>query len=307
MALALTCACGAHFELDETLSGREVACPECAAPVRVPGLESAPLRTSGWALASVVLATVGAFTLIGTLTAIVFGFVALRSIRQHREQVTGTGFALFGIIAGFLLTGLTVLALAPGELFGLGGWWRERNLRALIDRSGPLTIDRGFQGYTVTRPSKRWGAMLVNVTPEPSLEGMMSGCDLILLDPRLGAYLDVRIDHDHNRSSLDQCQDLVLKEFEPLRDDAFDRRPAHHHAYTLVRDELLPGGPTFRAKELIIETKRGGHGWWFCVHLIKVDNGGPLYIVRGYVPQRRRAHAEDDLRKGLTSFQLTNP
>jgi hypothetical protein len=303
MALALTCACGAQFELDETLSGQEVACPECGKPVRAPGLQSAPLRTSGWALASVILATVGAFTVIGTLTAIVLGFVALRSIRRQREQVTGIGFALFGIIAGFLLTGLTLLALLPGELFGLGGWWRERNLRALVDRSGPLTIDRGFQGYTITRPSPHWGVMNVNVTPELSLEGLREGCDLILLNPRLGAYLDVRIDRTHNNKSLDQVQDHVLKEF---TNDPLTQQP-HSQAYRLVHDKLLPGGPSFRAKELVVETKRGGHVWWFCLHLIKVDDNGPLYVVRGYVRQRRRALAENDLRKGLSSFQLTNP
>src|SRR4051812_13283476 len=56
MALSLTCACGARFEVEDTLAGQEVSCPECQQPLKAPALQRVPLRTSGFALASAQLA-----------------------------------------------------------------------------------------------------------------------------------------------------------------------------------------------------------------------------------------------------------
>src|SRR5262245_8864590 len=111
MALSLTCACGARFELEDTLAGQEVACPECQQPLKAPTLRTVPLRTSDYALASFILALIGAFTLVGTLAAVVLGVLGLVNVSRHRERVTGAGFAIFGIVAGSFFTVLTVTAL----------------------------------------------------------------------------------------------------------------------------------------------------------------------------------------------------
>ncbi len=76
----LTCACGARFEVDDTLAGQDVFCPECQQPLKTPALDRPPQLTSGWALASVVLALVGAFTVVGTILAVLLGFYALLHI-----------------------------------------------------------------------------------------------------------------------------------------------------------------------------------------------------------------------------------
>src|SRR5689334_16012982 len=105
--IMITCACGARFEVDDTLAGQEVLCPDCQQPLKAPAVDRPPQLTSGWALASVVLALVGAFTLFGSLAAVLLGVIALISISRHRRQVSGTGFAVFGICLGVLFTGLT--------------------------------------------------------------------------------------------------------------------------------------------------------------------------------------------------------
>src|SRR5262249_7929426 len=110
----LTCACGARFEVDETLAGREVACPECQQPVKVPPRQQAS-RTRGLALASLTFALLGAFT-PGTLVAVLLGVAALRSIARSRGRLTGAGFAIFGIVLGLLLGFLTVFASPFGNL-----------------------------------------------------------------------------------------------------------------------------------------------------------------------------------------------
>ena len=58
--------------------------------------ERLPLRTSGYALASVILALVGAFTLIGSAVAVVFGVCGLISISRNRGRLTGSAYAVFG-------------------------------------------------------------------------------------------------------------------------------------------------------------------------------------------------------------------
>src|SRR5262249_51230227 len=86
------CDCGARFEVEDDLAAREVSCPECQARLTVPARASAPPRTSLLALASAILALVGAFTVLGTVAAVVLGGLALAEIgRAGRGGGVGRG------------------------------------------------------------------------------------------------------------------------------------------------------------------------------------------------------------------------
>src|SRR5262245_61669252 len=100
MALSLSCPCGARFEVEDAFAGQNVACPECQQAVAAPALNRQPLLTSGYAVASVVIALVLAFTGIGPLVAVLLGIIGLVHIRKHRDQVAGTGYAILGIGLG---------------------------------------------------------------------------------------------------------------------------------------------------------------------------------------------------------------
>src|SRR5689334_20533062 len=117
MALTLSCPCGATFEVAESFAGQTVHCPECQAALRAPAPSRGPLRTSGWAIASLVLALIGAFTVLGTVVAVLCGLVALVSVGRSGGRLAGAGLAVFGIILGTLFTGLTLFAYSTGELF----------------------------------------------------------------------------------------------------------------------------------------------------------------------------------------------
>jgi Domain of unknown function (DUF4190) len=119
MSLSLSCPCGARFEVEESYAGETINCPDCDRPLRVPELEQGPLRTSGFALASIILALVGAFTIVGTLAAIVLGGIGLGNIARNPGRVTGKGYAVFGIVLGVLFTGLSLFAYTTGNLLGL--------------------------------------------------------------------------------------------------------------------------------------------------------------------------------------------
>jgi F0F1-type ATP synthase membrane subunit c/vacuolar-type H+-ATPase subunit K len=72
--------------------------------------DAGPVRTSGLAIASIVLAlALGPF---GILPAIICGHVALRKIERD-PSLTGRSLALAGLIAGYSILGLTIVLSVP--------------------------------------------------------------------------------------------------------------------------------------------------------------------------------------------------
>src|SRR5437870_8377341 len=122
MSTSLNCSCGARFEVEDACSGQIVACPGCQAPVQCPALDRVPARTSGLALASAILALIGAFTILFTILAVLLGACALLSIRRHRDRLAGSGYAAFGIVAGIVFTGLSVFLYSNFEVLPLDGY-----------------------------------------------------------------------------------------------------------------------------------------------------------------------------------------
>jgi len=88
----------------------------------------AAVQTSGMAIASLVMGIVGwtLLPLLGSILAIVFGYAARNEIRQRPGELSGDGLAVTGLVLGWLMVGVSVLALCLGVLglcffFGLVG------------------------------------------------------------------------------------------------------------------------------------------------------------------------------------------
>jgi hypothetical protein len=82
-----------------------------------PAAAGAGVPTSGLAIASLVLGIGGVtiLPLLGSIVAIVLGYMARNDIRRRPGEVTGEGLALAGIVLGWISVGLAVLGLI---LFG---------------------------------------------------------------------------------------------------------------------------------------------------------------------------------------------
>jgi hypothetical protein len=307
----LTCACGARFEVEDTMAGQEVACPECQQPVKVPARTTAAPRTSAYALASVVIALVGAFT-PATLLAVALGAVALVHIARHRDRVTGTGFAVFGIVLGLAFGGLTLFAFSDGELFGLGGWIRERSATMALDTSGPLEIVR--PGYAITRPSEKWGQVPGGRLDDPAVSGMQHDRDLLLMQPARYSFIDVKVQPQRWRMDLDQLQQEVVDEFRPHHrqpaqfkgflndDDDDDPLPLHTRA-EIVEVKRLPEANGVEGREVVLNVRRAGQRWHFVIRLLR-QGGGSVYVVRAYTQTRRFAQMKGELLQALDSFRI---
>jgi hypothetical protein len=301
MALTLSCPCGANFEVEDTFAGQTVRCPECQAALKAPALRRGPLRTSGLAVASMVLALVGAFTVVGTLAAVLCGLAALVSIGRSGGRRAGVGFALFGVIAGILFTGLTLFAYSTGELFGVGDQVRERVLGGRVDYSGPLEIVRPDQGYKITRPSEKWGV----AKPELARELENTG-NLLLVNAAKDAYVDVSVMSSPGRG-IDALRQDVVKSFE----DAERKGPAKGEEdmrrilSVKVRDSRRVDGPEgYEVGELVLDVRMPGQSLTYLIHVVKKPKAARAYLVRSWTGRRRYPQEEADLRKVIDSFRI---
>jgi hypothetical protein len=332
----LNCDCGACFEVSDTLAGKEVPCPECQQPIKVPLQLKAPPRTSTFALLSAALALVGAFTVVGTLAAVLLGAIALIHIGSHPKRLKGLGFAAFGVVAGGAFTVLTLLALAYGDLFGLGGRLRELTMASHLDPTARAEDDLRGKGCSISRPSEQWGRVRHERSDDPDVYGIQKGRQLVLLNPQRHAYLDVLIDEKVKEKVVlpmpgawerQTYEDAVLEELAPPRkegaefdpDDVrfFEERGRRQSAVRALRGPtplppLQAQGVELEGRELIADVPRGAQKWRFIVWIYTRSEGpdgkpaSPAYVIRAYTPARRFSQNEEELRQALRSFRVTS-
>jgi hypothetical protein len=304
----LTCACGARYEVDDALTGQEVRCPECQQPLKAPARERPPLVTSGWALVSLALALVGAFTVLGTIAAVFAGVIALVRISRQRERLTGAGLAIFGICLGVLFTVLTLFALSAADVFGLEAWMRARTMTRKVDTSGPLEIVQAATGFAITRPSEKWGQVQDKQSDDPLVGELQRDLDLLLMQVSRHAFIDVQTLPGGNVRTLDQCQQEILSEFQG------PQRPRGHFAededdlLANLRGQLkssrrLEAKDGMEGREMIVEARCAGKAWQFFIRLYRRGNGR-IFVVRAYAPRKRLAEVEPELESALESFRI---
>jgi hypothetical protein len=313
MALSLTCTCGARFELEDMFSGQTIICPECQQPLQAPSSTLTLRRTSTLALLSLVLALVGAPTLIGSLAAVILGLLAYRQIAKHPEKLVGTGFALTGIVGGLLC-----LLFTSAIIFGWIGLPTVNNLLAnsiQADPAGPLEHFDVADKFSITRPSRKWGVADVDERTDPvlsALQGPDTKFFLVNLDRQV--YVDVSAEANQFRT-LEEYQIAVLKEFNPGEDVNAPFRPRNgmpqvereqRFARSLIESKITPLPPLdgAEARELRLTVRYALRQWPFRIRLYK--KGDRLYTVRAYARSKKDLDAvKDEVDQIFDSFHIT--
>jgi hypothetical protein len=318
MSLALTCDCGARFDADDLLAGKEVPCPECRQPVQAPARARTTPQTTGWALASVVLALLGAFTLLGTLLAILAGLWALVVIRRQPERFSGAGLAVGGIACGAVFSLLTLALLARPDLLPLAGWFRQRSLAGQIDTTGTLEMITRSNDLLIDRPSHDWGRARNDHTDDPVVGELQQKLDLLLVNVRRHAYVDVIRDTTNNNRSLKDYGDVLSDTLNPPRTALLGRDESSRRWAKGLPEETTGPFPPIRKKqqnlapvdghdvvEWQFEQARGGQTWWFIIRAYKGSKAGtPIYVVRAYTLKRQKDANEEELREILDSVRI---
>ena len=319
MPLSLTCDCGARFEVEDALAGQTVSCPECQQPLKAPAAQRPTVRTSGFALASFLLAVVGAFTVVGTIAAVILGIVAVVGILRDRERVAGLGFASFGIGMGLVFTTLTLWALTTGELFGLGSSMRRYQMADQlepIDPKAPLEIKAN--GFSLTRPSLKWAKAKKEfqyLLIEPLLR---KDALLLLVQPDLNAFMDVQAEAGGRIASFEETLVNQLRpqsgpaneQVKPNLQGGDDQQEPQLLAITDVavnerKNNLPVDDPNVEeAQERTLALKLGGKPWTLLARAYQAK-GGKLYILRAYTETARFDRIKDELVKALDSFKVT--
>jgi Domain of unknown function (DUF4190) len=321
MPLSLICACGARLELEDSFAGQEVACPECQQPLKAPAgtAQNQPVRTSAFALASLILAVIGAFTLVGTVAAIVFGVIALVTIVRHRDRLAGLGYAVSGIVIGVVFTLLTLFAVTTAEPFGFAGWMREKNMADLVDTTGPLEVAN--KGWTITRPTEHWGVARNGLVNDPIAELFLkkSFPDVLLVQIKHNAFVDVHEDANLNKQTLDGFLSQYQSEYQepdvnPFIDDPKGQdegfmRISHGVVKKSRHLTTLPPGCE-EGREVEMEVQAAGQKWIMIVRIYRQveKKQGPeksrFYVLRAYTPRRWFTQNQAEFEKALDSFRL---
>jgi Domain of unknown function (DUF4190) len=117
-----------------------------------------PTRTSGLAIASMVLGIVWVFW-IGSILAVIFGHIALSQIKRSMGTVGGKGMAIAGLVLGYLglasLIGVIAVAVIVGPTASEADCSADRSVLRLAEaqyfaRNGHYTDEQTLadDGYT---------------------------------------------------------------------------------------------------------------------------------------------------------------
>lgn len=303
MPLSLTCSCGALLEIDDAFVGQTIRCPDCNMPLATAPRQPEPTQTSGWAVASFLLALIGAFTVVGTLAAIACGSYALARIRSAPSPLGGKRFAQAGIGLGIGFTLITLIALWSADFLKLDGLLRTIESAGVIEYASrdevSIEVSGAFDARsgTIQRPSKAWGRLTYK---DPNKE---KTDDLVLVNLWEDAYIVCLSKWIEPGQTLESCRQEGLQRF--LQSELVTRILGHAAAATPPptgeeRDRTqLPGS---EAQEFLFDMRLGGIHWTFVVRVMR--EGTRLTVLAAGTRTSRFSGLRADFIKALDSYKV---
>lgn len=292
MTLSLTCACGARLEIDEKFAGQIISCPDCQKELRAPGRDQNQ-PVSGLALASLVLALAGAFTIVGSLIAVGLGLLGLRQIDKNPESVGGRGLAKAGIGLGLGLGLLSGVGYLTSDFLGLAGLLREVEWAGKVDYAGPLAV--AGKGFSLSRPSGAWGQLRKGLVP-----GSTSQEDLVLVNIREDAHALCSVLELQRPEDMAQAQKDAL---ERLRSLLIAVLGPETGTFKETSSKVLPAPEGKDKSEVVVEGSFAGRPRTFLVHVFRVQSD-KVFVIAAGVRTSRYERLQAQLEKILESFTL---
>jgi len=311
MPLSLTCSCGAKLEIDDKFAGKVIPCPDCHRELSTMAKVVQADRISAFALAGVLLALIGAFSVIGPVLAMICGGIGLRQIARHPEKVAGKRYAWASIILGGLFTALGVAGHLSPEILGIDGPFRELEwAKKLEHQSGELEFNNKDSNsvpvkFAITRPSRAWGVLRSTNSFQRTSE------DLILMAPWQDAQVACMNDVDTRGPNPDE-DDLLDEALEYLLKSELvqvvGRYPKTLPKLTVEqgRDKKKLESPKGTvAVELLIDLKLAGIERTVLLRAMRSDDRlGKMNVLAAVTRKSRFRRLEPELRKILDSYTI---
>jgi len=296
MSISVTCSCGARLEIDDKFAGKSVPCPDCQRPLNTTVAEQArELPVSGLAITSLVLATAGALTVLGSLAAVGVGIAAMRQIAREPKRFSGINIARAGTILGGVFTLVVLAALMSNDAFGVDALLRVfRHASDLDYKTGPggqLTISQtnGDHNFLLQRPSSSWGKLKTKGDDKDLL---------MLVNLRSDAHL--------------VCMSIAAEDKQGALDKAADRfRQSDLFRYLGRSGDTNAQSPELEAKkvpendsELTVDVRLGGYDRTFLLRVVKMQKGGDMFLLAGGARKGRFGRTVDEIRRSFDSFKI---
>jgi hypothetical protein len=306
MAIALTCTCGAFLEVDDRFAGQMIQCPDCGRPLQAAPGEKLPLRTSGWAIASLFASLAGALTLVGPLLGVAAGGLALRSIRKHPDRLAGRGYALAGIVLGFVFSVVSGLALLAPDMLGIDLFLHSAEWAGKLDFSVPLEV-KTYRGFFITRPSSPWGLSRGQPENDPEKpQAILSSDQVMLVNVREDAHaigflmFKTQVPIDEQDSDRKTALDAFARS-ELLQLIARRRRGAATQPVEVVSSKMTADDGR-EVQELVVDVQPGKQPRSFVMRIIR--GGDDIFVIAAGARKSRFADLEKELRKLIEGFKI---
>jgi hypothetical protein len=307
MSISVTCSCGARLEIDEKFLGKDIPCPDCARLLPTKTAAAPPpldlpdhRRVSGLAVLSLTLAIVGAFTIVGTLAAIAVGMIALRRIARQPDKLDGAEYARAGIIAGGILTLVTLTALVAPTVFGIDQFLREMTTARKVTYPPGTTIETA--DAEITRPSSQWARFERAAAPSQDvLEN-----HFILYSTRDDAYIACQFASLEGGEKFDAIEKKVLEQiFKSELFDRIGRLGGKGWNGEATVSERKPGAAK-NTQEITADLRIAGINRRLLIQFTGPQGAGELprsIVLIACARANRFSGLEDDFRKAFASFK----
>jgi hypothetical protein len=312
MSISVTCPCGARLEIDEKFLGKDIPCPDCSrllptkATAAPPPLELPDhRRVSGLAVLSLTLAIVGAFTIVGTLAAIGIGIIALRRIARQPTKLDGAEYARAGIIAGGILTLITLAALISPTVFGIDQFLRELTTAKKVTYPPGEKIETDDAEITRPSPAKQWARFQRTTPPNQDVQEN----HFILYSTRDDAYIACQFATLEGGEKIEEIESKILEQvYKSELLDRIGRLGGRGWSGDKAVSERKPGIGK-NTQEITVDLRIAGVNRRLLIQYTGKQGGGELprsTVLIACARANRFSSLEDDFRQAFASFKAKN-
>lgn len=298
--------CAAYLEIDEAFAGKEIACPDCDAVLRVPSQDLLPARTSPWAVAGLTLSIVGFLTLIGGVVGALLGLIAYRQVKKSGRRVRGRRLAQAAVVLGVVGTVSSAVLFFSPHLPWIDPLLRHSRWLGRLEYPRELTLEDKDAGYAISRPNQDWGVAGRDFPYSHDYEN--NPRPALLVHPGKGLYVFVIPEIMQVDADFEACEERVRQLLEKIdlaggRIVRYPNRRIFTDFSPYKRKRKLFRNATPPYLELMADRSYHGQTRTYILRIIRQPSDYYAYVIAGGTDKDRFEAHRDEIRAVLDTFR----